>query len=247
MAEGGRPVRARTQRWRLDFRAALRENPVRPKTKEKETTLKILDTKDFPLPGVHLLRFARFGDKRGYFTETFRRSDFEDLEFLAGVQFLQCNESHSRKGVIRGLHCQWGPFMGKLVRTIQGRMMDVVLDIRLGSPTYGKALAVEMAASPEEDSSTWIWVPPGFAHGNVFTESTTIEYFCSGEYNLGREAVISPVAPDIDWSLCDRRLKAQVDEVASTTRLMSEKDRGGFTLSGWSESEDSARFVYGKC
>lgn len=216
-------------------------------TTEESNALKILETKDLPLPGVHLLRLARFGDHRGYFTETFRRSDFEDVEFLAGVEFLQCNESYSRAGVIRGLHFQWDPFMGKLVRTIQGRMIDLVLDIRLGSPTHGKALGVEMAARPEEDSTLWIWVPPGFAHGNVFTEATTIEYFCSGEYSPGCEAGISPVAHDIDWSLCDPTLKARIDDVASTTDLMTEKDRRGLTLSAWRDTQDSARFVYGEC
>ena len=153
--------------------------------------MKILSTESLPIPDVFLLRFARFSDQRGYFTETFRRTDFDQLDFLSGVSFVQCNESFSRPGVARGLHFQWNPFMGKLVRTVHGRMLDVVLDIRLGSPTLGKALVVDMPADADHGSGSWIWVPPGFAHGNLFTEDTTIEYFCGGEYSPGCEPLRS--------------------------------------------------------
>ena len=93
--------------------------------------------------------------------------------------------------------------MGKLVRTIRGHMIDVVLDIRKGSPTYGKIIAHDMPVQGDEDYAEWIWVPPGFAHGNTFPADTVIEYLCSGEYSPGNEAGISPVADDLDWSLCE--------------------------------------------
>lgn len=211
-------------------------------------TLKIVDAQEQALPGIHRVRFGRFNDHRGYFTETFRRSDFEKLDFLRGIEFLQCNESYSEAGVVRGLHFQWNPHMGKLVRTIQGRMIDLVLDIRQESPSYGKAIAIDLPASPEADTNEWLWVPPGFAHGNFFPEPTTIEYFCSGEYSPGCEAGISPLADDIDWSLCDPELSKIVREgLNSERRLMTDKDRDGFSLAAWGEQPDASEFVYGSC
>ena len=209
--------------------------------------MKILETVSLPLAGTHLIRFARFCDQRGYFTETFRRSDFDGLDFLEGIQFVQSNESFSKRGVIRGLHFQWNPYMGKLVRTIQGRAIDLILDIRSGSPTFGKAIAVDLPATPDADANEWVWIPPGFAHGNLFTEPTTIEYFCSGQYSHGCEAGISPLAADIDWSLCDPKLKATFDEFSSTTAILTDKDRIGFTLGSWSQEEAAKNFVYGQC
>ena len=167
--------------------------------------MKILEVRTLPVPEIKVIRFGRFRDERGYFTEPYRRSDVDAIrtEFLAGLSFPQVNESCSRAGVVRGLHFQWNPFMGKLVRTISGRMVDLVLDIRLDSPTLGKIVAYDMPASREADCSEWIWVPPGFAHGNLFTEETIIEYFCTGEYSPGNEAAVSPLAADLDWSLCE--------------------------------------------
>lgn len=209
--------------------------------------MQIVSTRPLPLAGVHLLRFRRFADARGYFTETFRRSDFDGVEFLAGIDFVQCNESFSKAGVVRGLHLQWNPHMGKLVRTVQGRMIDLVLDVRRGSPTYGRAVAVDMPARPEDPESEWIWVPPGFAHGNAFTEPTTIEYFCSGEYSPGCEAGISPLAPDIDWSLCEPALRSVVTGLLSAPALMTERDRDGLTVAAWGESEGARHFDFGEC
>jgi dTDP-4-dehydrorhamnose 3,5-epimerase len=205
--------------------------------------MKILEIRDTAIPAVKLLEFARFGDHRGYFTEPFRKSQFDgEVPFMRGTSFVQANESYSRNGVIRGLHFQWNPFMGKLVRTIHGRMIDLFLDIRKGSPTYGKAAACELASSPDRQSGTWIWVPPGFAHGNCFLEDTTIEYLCTGEYSPGCEAGISPLAPDIDWSLCDPSLKALVDARAARRDLMTAKDINGFSLSAWTADPRSDTF-----
>src|SRR5439155_25851733 len=147
-------------------------------------------------PEIKVIRFGRFRDYRGYFTEHFRRSDLHthpQTAFLKGVEFVQGNESFSRAGTIRGLHFQWNPYMGKLVRTLSGHMIDLVLDIRKGSPTFGKAVAYEMPANAQDAFGEWIWVPPGFAHGNAFLAETSIEYFCSGEYSPHCEAGISPM------------------------------------------------------
>lgn len=209
--------------------------------------MKIVDVKELAIPEVKVIRFARFPDHRGYFTEQYRFSDFEsgaDTPFMRGVRFLQANESFSRPGVVRGLHFQWDPYMGKLVRTIRGHMIDVVLDIRLGSPTYGKIIAYDMPVTGDEDFSDWIWVPPGFAHGNTFPEETVIEYYCSGEYSPGNEAGLSPIAPDLDWSLCDPSLRDQFQVIAHSTPLMSDKDRLGLTLADWTADERSANFRY---
>jgi dTDP-4-dehydrorhamnose 3,5-epimerase len=211
--------------------------------------MKITEVKSLPIGAVKVIQFARFKDERGYFTEHYRRGDFEghaELGFMRDIRFLQCNESFSRQGTLRGLHFQWNPLMGKLVRTTRGRMLDIVLDIRKGSPTLGKALLYDMPHDPEADDQEWIWVPPGFAHGNVYPEESTIEYFCSGEYSPGCEAGISPLAADIDWSMCDAHLKATFDGLASTTALVTDKDRNGFTVGAWLRDERSDNFTLEK-
>jgi dTDP-4-dehydrorhamnose 3,5-epimerase len=209
--------------------------------------MKILSITDLAIPAVKVIRFARFRDNRGYFSEHYRFSDFETgdaASFMNGVRFLQMNESFSRPNTVRGLHFQWNPFMGKLVRTVRGRMIDMVLDIRKGSPTYGKIIAYDMPVTGEEDFSEWIWVPPGFAHGNTFTEDTVIEYLCSGEYSPGCEAGISPIADDLDWSLCDPELAQLFQRIARSTDLMTAKDRDAFSLAGWTADPRSENFQY---
>jgi dTDP-4-dehydrorhamnose 3,5-epimerase len=211
--------------------------------------MKLLEVKTLSIEAVKVIRFARFCDHRGYFTESYRKSDFdnhESMDFMKGVEFLQSNESYSQKGTVRGLHFQWNPYMGKLVRTLRGRMIDMVLDIRKGSSTFGQIILYEMPAEPAADFGEWIWVPPGFAHGNFFTEDTLIEYFCSGEYSPGCEAGISPLAEDIDWSLCDANLKKLFDNIVPSTNLITDKDRNGFTVDGWKNDKRSDNFIYGE-
>jgi dTDP-4-dehydrorhamnose 3,5-epimerase len=123
-------------------------------------------------------------------------------------------------------------------------MVDIVLDIRKGSPTLGKVLTYDMPVDPAADSQEWIWVPPGFAHGNVFSTDTVIEYFCSGEYSQGCEAGISPFAPDLDWSLCEPALKELFDGIAAGTTLVTDKDRNGLTLAQWLGDERSNNFTF---
>jgi dTDP-4-dehydrorhamnose 3,5-epimerase len=209
--------------------------------------MKILNVEQLQIPEIKVIRFARFRDERGYFTEHFRNSDFRTnplTPFMEGIKFVQSNESFSKAGVVRGLHFQWNPYMGKLVRTLQGHMVDVVLDIRRGSPTFGKVIAYDMPSDMSKDFNEWIWVPPGFAHGNMFLEDTSIEYFCSGEYSPGNEAGISPLAEDIDWSLCDHDLRETFHEIASSTTLITHKDRDGLSVSAWERDERSDNFIY---
>lgn len=212
--------------------------------------MKILSVTPLALPDVKVIRFARFGDARGYFAEPFRRSDFDahpDTAFLRGVPLPQMNESWSRAGVVRGLHFQWNPFMGKLIRTINGRMVDIFMDIRLESPTFGTAAMHDMPSSSGDDFAEWIWVPPGFAHGNFFPVESRIEYLCSGEYSPGCEGAVTPLASDIDWSPCDPALKSEFDGLLAAGPLMSDKDRVAPDLATWKADERSRHFVYGQC
>lgn len=209
--------------------------------------MKIIEVKSLAIPEIKVIRFARFLDNRGYFAEHFRNSDFkneEALSFLKNVNFLQANESYSKPNIIRGMHFQWNPCMGKLVRPLNGHLIDFALDIRKGSPTFGKIVAYDMPTSREHDYDEWIWVPPGFAHGVVLPEESLIEYMCSGEYSPGCEASISPLAPDIDWSMCDPGLKEIFRNIATTTQLMTDKDRNGHTLDSWQKDENSNNFIF---
>jgi len=211
--------------------------------------MKILSVESLAIPEIKVIRFARFCDLRGYFTEPFRRSDLkshpETAEAFRDVEFVQMNESFSCSGVIRGLHFQWNPYMGKLVRTMSGHMVDIVLDIRKGSPTYGKGFMYDMPASFEADYCEWIWVPTGFAHGNYFIGDTVIEYFCAGEYSQGCEAGIAPYSGDIDWSLCDPLLKERFDNLDQVA-IMTEKDRSGLSFTAWDRDPRSENFIYGQ-
>lgn len=209
--------------------------------------MQILDVNSVVFPEVKVIRYGRFIDERGFFTETYRKSDLHNhpaLGFLNDLEIVQTNVSYSKKWTVRGLHFQWNPYMGKLVRVVEGRLIDLFLDIRKGSPTFGKIGAWDKVATTHEDWSSWIWIPVGFAHGGVFTEDTLIEYFCTAEYSPNTEAGISPIADDIDWSLCGPRLKKEIDQVINSKPLMSEKDRKGYTLKEWLESPDSENFIY---
>lgn len=212
--------------------------------------MEILGIEQLEIPAIKVIRFQRFGDFRGYFTETYRESDFREapeLNGLCDMEWVQHNESFSNSNTIRGLHFQWNPYMGKLVRTIQGRMVDIVLDIRKGSPHLGKVIMYDMPSDPSNDWGEWIWVPPGFAHGNFFPIETTIEYLCTSEYSPNCEAGISPLSEDLDWSLCKRELKELFDKVAGNpNRLITEKDENGLSLRSWLEDERSANFIFEK-
>lgn len=208
--------------------------------------MKILSVSSLVIEDIKTIRFARFCDHRGYFTEQFRKSDLlinSGIKSLVKSEFVQANESLSKPGVIRGLHFQWNPHMGKLVRTLHGHMVDIVLDIRKGSPTYGKAIMYNMPGDSTSDFDEWIWVPPGFAHGNYFLKESRIEYFCTGEYSQNCEAGISPTAEDIDWSLCEAGLKNGFDQILRSA-IITDKDRNAQTLGEWSLKEESNHFVY---
>lgn len=206
--------------------------------------MKILDIKSTVFPEVKVIKFARFMDERGFFTEIYRKSDFNKIDFLKNQEFVQCNISGSKKGVIRGLHLQWNPYLDKLVRVVDGIMVDLFLDIRLNSPTFGKIGIYELNNHQDSKHNEWIWIPKGFAHGSVFKEETVIEYFCTAEYNSKNEASIYPLAPDINWSLVDPSVKKFFEEFNTNNTSMSEKDQKGYTLAQWVTDKKSQNFIY---
>lgn len=133
--------------------------------------------KKLEIPDVILIEPIVFADERGFFIETFKASDFKANNI--SYEFVQDNHSKSRKGVLRGLHYQLKPMeQGKLVRCIKGKIWDVAVDIRKGSPWYRKWVGVELS----EENKLMLWIPPGFAHGFVALEDAEVIYKCTKEY-----------------------------------------------------------------
>jgi dTDP-4-dehydrorhamnose 3,5-epimerase len=151
------------------------------------------------LPDVLLFEPRVFGDQRGYFFETFRLDIFE--RHAGSRVFVQDNESFSRRGVLRGLHYQKPPHtQGKLVRVVRGRVLDVAVDARTGSPTFGRHVAEELS----DENRRMMWIPPGFAHGFlVLSETALFSYKCDAYYAPGAEVGVAWDDPDlgIDWGL----------------------------------------------
>lgn len=150
------------------------------------------------IDGVVIIEPKIFGDSRGYFYESFSARDFAE-KVRPGVVFVQDNQSFSSYGVLRGLHFQKPPFaQSKLVRVIQGRVVDVAVDIRKGSPTYGKYVAVELTG----ENHRQFFVPRGFAHGFVvLSETALFQYKCDNLYAPQSEGAIAWDDPDlaIEW------------------------------------------------
>jgi len=163
------------------------------------------------LEGVFIIEPKIFGDDRGYFTETFRQ-DLLEKKIGHSLHFVQDNESKSSLGVFRGLHYQLPPFsQTKLVRVIQGSVLDVAVDIRKGSPTFGEHIVVELS----EENKKQLFVPRGFAHGFVVTSEVAIfsykvDNYYSPEHDRG--IIYNDADLAIDWSLDTGKL------------LLSEKD-----------------------
>ena len=150
----------------------------------RETALEIEDVKVFS-PDVH-------HDDRGFFFETFRSA------WLPGFEFVQDNQSSSKKGTLRGLHYQYEHPQGKLVRVIKGEIFDVAVDMRASSPTFGKWVSRILS----EKNKELLWIPPGFAHGFlVLSENADFVYKCTDYYSPGDEYSINWDDPDlsIDW------------------------------------------------
>lgn len=159
-----------------------------------------LEVKNTSIEGLILIRPNRYEDDRGYLSETFSNRDFA---FVVGEQidFVQDNESLSSKGVIRGLHFQNPPHaMGKLVRVVSGSIFDVAVDLRAGSPTYGKHEKVLL----NEENGWQFWIPAGFAHGfSALEDGTKVSYKCTEFYAPDSEQSLKWDDKDlsIDWGV----------------------------------------------
>lgn len=169
------------------------------------------------IEGVWLIRPERHGDRRGYFCETFRQDEFDRV--IGPVHFIQDNESFSRRDVVRGLHFQRPPFaQAKLVRVSLGCVLDVAVDLRPGSPTFGRHIAVRLSA----DEGTQVYIPRGFAHGfRVISDEAQFQYKVDNTYAPQAEVTIRLDDPGlaIDWG------------IPFSQMLLSDKDLRGLPLS----------------
>lgn len=151
------------------------------------------------IEGLVIIEPRLFRDARGYFFESFSEREF--AEKVAPVKFVQDNESRSSYGVLRGLHFQKPPYaQAKLVRVVKGRVLDVAVDLRKGSPTYGKYVAVELS----EDNHLQFFLPRGFAHGFcVLSDEVVFQYKCDNYYAPQSEGAVIWNDPDlgIDWRI----------------------------------------------
>lgn len=164
------------------------------------------------IPGVVIIEPKVFGDDRGYFFESWSQKDFN--EQVRPVTFVQDNESKSCYGVLRGLHFQKGKdAQSKLVRVVKGRVLDVAVDIRKGSPTFGKHVAVELT----EDNHRQFFVPRGFAHGFVvLSEEAVFQYKCDNLYAPQSEGALAWDDPEIgiDWEIpADKIILSAKDKI----------------------------------
>ena len=168
-----------------------------------------------------------FQDSRGFFMETYREDQFKEMGLPH--HFVQDNHSRSSKGVVRGLHFQWEPPMGKLMRVTQGSAFLVAVDIRVGSPTLGKWVGINATA----ENRRQVWAPAGFARGFcVLSDSAEIQYKCTGSYNNSGESGILWNDPEIGikWP------------VSATEAELSAKDRNAQTLKQWLASPNAKFF-----
>ena len=179
------------------------------------------------LSPVKVLVAKSFPDERGLLLQSWVRKDLE-AEGIPST-FQQAIQTSSKRGVVRGLHFQWDPAMGKLVRCIHGAILDVVVDVRPGSKTFGDHAAVELTGR----NHRIIWVPPGFAHGTFAVEDDTIVlYECTTGHALGNEGGIL-------WN--DRALGIEWPGIST---IVSEKDRVAPTLAEWRADPRFARVRY---
>lgn len=180
------------------------------------------------IDGVYIIEPTIFGDQRGYFMESYHKKDF----FEAGLtmDFVQDNESKSKKGVLRGLHFQTQHTQGKLVRVVEGEVFDVAVDLRSGSPTFGKWTGVTLTAENKKQ----FYIPEGFAHGFlVLSETATFQYKCTDYYAPEFDGGVLWNDPEIgiEWPL------EGIEEV-----LLSDKDQKQQTLKEFMNKENPFKY-----
>lgn len=162
------------------------------------------------IEGLAVIDPAVFSDARGYFFEAFNEKRF--AAEVAPVDFVQDNESKSSYGVVRGLHFQHPPYaQAKLVRVVKGRVLDVAVDLRVGSPTYGKHFSVELS----DENHRMLFIPRGFAHGfSVLSEEVVFQYKCDNYYHPESEGALAWNDPDlgIDWGIPEDKVILSVKD-----------------------------------
>ena len=180
------------------------------------------------IEGVFVVTPTIHGDDRGWFSETYKVSTFSEVGIAD--RFVQDNHSRSSKGVLRGLHFQWDPPMGKLMRVTAGKAFLVAVDIRPDSPTLGKWFGLEVDAKDKKQ----VYAPASFARGFLaLEEGTEVQYKCTGEYNQNAESGIAWDDPAIaiEWPKLD------------VEYTISEKDQQAQSLVEWLERPESQRFA----
>lgn len=178
--------------------------------------MKVIETE---ITDVKIIEPTVFGDERGFFMETWNQKKFEELVTGKPTQFVQDNHSKSKKGILRGLHYQTENTQGKLVRVVSGEVFDVAVDIRKGSPTFGKWVGIYLSA----ENKRQLWVPEGFAHGfYVTSEEAEFVYKCTDFYNPNAEISIKwdDELLMINWPLLNEP-------------CLSSKDQDGISFTQW--------------
>jgi len=179
------------------------------------------------IPEVLIVRPKRYGDDRGWFAEVWQGGTFAELGGGLPASFAQVNQSRSARGVVRGLHFQWDPPQGKLMRVVRGRAFMVAVDIRPGSPTLGTVVTCEGS----DDAPVLFWAPASFARGFcALSDVTEIEYFCTATYDPSHESGIrwDDPALAIPWPVAEPQLSA--------------KDAAAGTLADWLARPESEAF-----
>ena len=174
-----------------------------------------MEIKEEKIEGVYSIFPRVFGDERGYFFESFNKERYSAI--ISDFSFVQDNESYSGKNVVRGLHFQVPPFdQGKLVQVSRGKAIDIAVDIRKSSPSYGQHIKVVLCSKQKNQ----LWIPPGFAHGFCSLEDDTVFYYkCTNYYSPQHERSIlwNDETLNIDWGIIDP--------------IVSEKDKKGLIFS----------------
>jgi dTDP-4-dehydrorhamnose 3,5-epimerase len=177
------------------------------------------------LDGLQLLTAGHFPDERGSLVQSWVGSELAKQGIPSG--FRQAIQTISAKGVVRGLHFQWDPPMGKLLRCVHGAILDVVVDVRRQSPTFGDHASVELTS----DNRKIFWIPPGFAHGFMaLADDTIVLYECTAEHSTSNEGGIlwNDPALGITWPALEA--------------IVSKKDASAPTLAAWASAPGSPRF-----
>ena len=175
-----------------------------------------METNYFDIEGLIEIIPKKFEDNRGYFFESYNQNEFKKINI--NDNFIQDNQSFSKKGVVRGLHLQKPPFeQGKLVRVLSGKVLDVAVDVRKDSKTYGQHIMIELSS----EKNNILYIPKGFAHGFVTLEDSIFSYKCSNIYNKESELSINPLDKElnINWNI--------------DNPILSEKDMIGLSLSNF--------------